>query len=164
MSITPTPEPVPNVPSTPPRSKRVIWKWSLALTAVVLIFLMWQCGSGLLRGRSLSAQAVHHFHEQFNNNQYTEIWTEADEGFQGSEQEQEWVNLLAAVHRKLGNAGVESLTNINVNATTNGTFITAIYKTPFDRGQAIETFTWKKDARGVRLYGYNVQSNALVLN
>ena len=164
MANTPAPIPVPDFQSVPPPRKRVLWKWSLAFTAVVLIFLMWQCGSGLLHGRSLSAQAVHHFHEQFNHSQYGEIWAQAGENFRDAEKEQDWADLAAAIHRKLGNAGAGSLSHLNVNATTGGTFITAVYTTHFDRGDALETFIWKKDGSSVTLYSYNVQSNVLVLN
>jgi hypothetical protein len=164
MSITPSSEPVSYSLPAPARPKRVLWRWSFAFTAVVLMFLMWRCGSSLINGRSLSNQAVYRFHEQFNNAEYKQIGQEAEENFHSTEKEQELVDFLTAVHRKLGNAGAESMTNINVNATTNGTFITATYETHFDRGSAVETFTWRRNGGGVKLYAYNIQSKELVLN
>jgi len=66
------------------------------------------------------------------------------------------------VHRKLGYAGTENQINMNVNATTGGTFITSEYKTQFAQDQGVETFTWKKSSGTLKLYGCNVQSRALL--
>src|SRR5664280_916606 len=99
MSLaTPTPE----IPYTPPQRKRVLWKWSLAITAVIVLFLAWQCGSGILQGRKLAGAAVQHFHQQLNGGQYEEIYREADEGFTQSGKQEELVKFLNAVHVKLG--------------------------------------------------------------
>jgi len=156
--------PAPNFGSTPAPApqKRVLWKWSLALLGILLLFLMWQCGSALYQGRGLSNAAVRHFHSELNGAQYEEIWKEADEGFASSEKHDELVRFLEAVHRKLGNAGAESMTNLNVNATTGGTFITANYTTTFDQDQASETFIFRKAGTTLKLYRYNVQSNAFL--
>ena len=51
-----------------------------------------------------------------------------------------------------------------VNAGTSGTFIVARYDTTFARGKATETFTWIKRNGVLKLYGYHVESNALVEN
>ena len=68
------------------------------------------------------------------------------------------------MHRKLGNAQNSSLTNVNVNATTNGTFITTLYQTSFAAGPASETFIWLKSNGDLKLYNYNIQSKALLLD
>ena len=112
----------------------------------------------------MSAAGVQRFHEQLNAGRYEEIWDGGDEVFRAAGNQQEFSQLLAAVHRKLGNAGPASLSNLHVNATTNGTFIIAVYSTQFDRGPAVETFTWKKHGDEAKLCGYNIQSNLLVLN
>ena len=138
---------------------RVLWKLSLVLSAVVLTFYMWQCGSAIMMGRNSANQLVRHFHRELNSAQYGEIFDEADEGFTKRE---ELASLLGAVHTKLGDAGTESLTNMSVNAGTDGTFVTTEYKTVFARGSAIETFTWIKKGGTLKLYGYNVQSSVFV--
>ena len=161
---TPAATPTPDFGPTVPRPKRVLWKWSLAFTAAALLFLLWQCGSSLYQGRSLANASVRHFHEQLNNGRYEDIYGEADEGFVRSGKREDLVKFLQAVHTKLGEASSESLTNINVNAATRGTFITTVYATQFTRGRAVETFTWIKRNGVLKLYGYNVQSNALILN
>jgi len=125
---------------------------------------MWQCGSALLRGRSLSNAAVLHFHQEFNKGQYEQIADQADEGFGASGKREQLFEFLKAVDRKLGPAGEIKLVNINVKASTGGTFGTCVYNTDFARGKAVETFTWRKSVSGeLKLYGYNIQSNELIL-
>ena len=156
--------PTPDIPHTPSQPKRVLWKWSLVITAVIAVFLAWQCGSGILQGQKLASVAVQHFHEQLNAGRYEDIYQEATEGFRGGSKREELVKFLTAVHAKLGNAGAPSAGSINVNATPGGTFVTTQYNTKFEKGDATETFTWLKTAGTLKLQGYNIQSNALILN
>lgn len=102
------------------------------------------------------------FHQELNGSHYEEICRDADDGFSQGEKHDELLRLLEAVHRKLGDASDESQTSMNVNATTDGTFITADYNTRFVQGQAIETFTWIKSGGTLKLYGYNIQSKVLL--
>jgi len=142
--------------------KRILWKWSLAVTAVVLVFLMWQCGSALYSGAKLADQAVQRFHVQLNRGEFDEICREGDEAFSQGEKHDELLHFLEQIHRKLGNAGAGSRTNLRVNAEPGGTFVTAHFATQFEQGQADETFTWRRSGNTLRLYRYNVQSNAFL--
>jgi hypothetical protein len=143
------------------RPIRVLWKWSFFITAIVLAFLMWQCGSALIQGRRSANDAVRHFHEQLNAGGYEQICQEASDGFREGANRDELIRLLQGVHKKLGAVDTESLVNLSVNATTNGTLVTSRYNTKFAAGSAVETFTWIKSGSTLKLYGYNVQSNAL---
>jgi Protein of unknown function (DUF4019) len=156
--------PVPADGSAPGPPKRVLWKWSFAATAAILLFLMWQCGSAFYEGRGLSNASVREFHQRLNGGRYEEIYEKADEGLAGSGKHDELVKFLQAVHTKLGNAAVENLVNMRVNATTGGTFIVARYNTTFERGSAVETFTWIKSRSALKLYGYDIRANASVVN
>ena len=113
LQISPVPD---NAVAKPPR--RVLWKWSLALTAAVFLFLMWQCGSAFYMGRQLSEKAVQNFHAQLDSGRYEDICREADEAFSEGQKHDELVQVLGAVHRKLGNALVANQVNTNVSATT----------------------------------------------
>ncbi len=74
------------------------------------------------------------------------------------------LKFFAAIHNKLGNAGDASRSTININATTNGTFLRVSYSTKYDKGTAEETFTWRKGVTGdLTLVGYHIQSNALIV-
>lgn len=161
---TPGPTPAFKIgPDAPPR-KRMLWRWSLSATAVVLLFLIWQCGTALYEGRGLANTATREFHQRLNDGQCEEICREADERFTSTSTQEDVVKFLEAVHTKLGNARASTLEGIHVNTTPGGTLLVTSYKTMFDRGPAIETFTWKKSSGALRLYGYNIQSKALVLN
>jgi hypothetical protein len=142
---------------TPP--KRPLWKWSLALTAVLLLVLMWQCGAGLIQGRRLANTAVRQFHRELNAGRYDKICREADEDFVKRE---ELTKFLEAVHSKMGNVDSETLMNVRVNATTSGSSITTQFRTTFAQGPATETFTWEKSNGVLRLRGYSIQSSAFL--
>lgn len=154
LGISPTPG---SATSSP---KRVLWKWSLAVSGLILLFLAWQCGSAFREGRSLANAAVREFHKKLNQGQYEEIYREADEGFSRPGKHDQLVRFLEAVHVRLGNADVANLANMRVNASTGGTFIVAQYNTTFDHGSAVETFTWIRSSGALKLSGYNIQSNA----
>jgi hypothetical protein len=112
-----------------------------------------------VQGRRLANTAVQHFHQQFNSGQYLEIFRDADVGFTEGKNEDDLAKFLQEVHAKLGDAVAGSFISIRVNAATNGNLTTAQYKTTFDRGSAIETFTWIKTDNTLRLYGYNIRAN-----
>ena len=154
--------PIPGSGQTKTPRMRVLWKWSLVVAAVVLIFFMWQCGSAFLQGQKLANAAVRHFHEQLNTEAYEEIYRSSDERFRAAQSHDQLIMFLQAVHRKLGNAGRESQVNMSVNATTGGTFITTWYTTAFTGGSASESFTWTKGGGGLKLCRYHIESNALV--
>ena len=136
--------PAPNLGYTPDPPKRAWWKWSLGLTTLLLIYLMWQCGSALRQGRVLAEPAVQAFHAKLNAGKYEEIYQEADAALTGTGKHDESVKFLAAVHTKLGDAGVTNQVNMFVNATTSGTFIVTRYDKTFARGTAVETFAWTR--------------------
>jgi hypothetical protein len=151
-------------PNRLPRQPKVLWKWSLVLSALVMVVLAWQCGSALHQGHVLADSAVGEFHRRLNAGLYEEICREADEGLAGEARHAELVKFLEGVHNKLGDAGVSSQINMRVNASTFGSSVVAQYNTTFAQGSAVETFTWVKKSNSLRLYGYDIRSNALVVN
>lgn len=158
--------PVPTMGTEQPekRPKVIFWKWSLIATAIFLAYLMWACGSGLYHGKHLADGSVHRFHQQFNAGEYEDICREGVAGFSQPENRDKLIKLLGAVHRKLGDATAESMTYIHVSATTHGTFLTTTYSSTFEKGKAEETFTWLKSGSALKLSGYNIQSNDLIVN
>jgi hypothetical protein len=153
--------PVGNDPAQP-RPKRVLLKWSLLATVLVLGYFMWQCGSGMNAGTRLSDDAVTHLHSQLDSGAYDDIVRDSEEAFQNSESRDELVKFLAGVHSKLGPSRGFTRTNIFVNANTNGTFIRVTYQSTFDQGNAVEAFTWKQAGTGLKLVRYDVNSKVFV--
>ena len=150
-------------PKEPRVKARVLWKWSFLFLAVLMAWGMWQCGSALRLGSQLADGAVKQFHERLDAGQYDAICKEAAQGFCTSGANGEVVRFLRGVHEKLGMSGAATRGNMNVNSGTGGTFVTADYNTKFTIGPAIETLTWIKGGNTLKLYGYNIQSNALLL-
>lgn len=140
------------------KPKRILWKWSLLLTILLLGYFMWQCGSGMIAAARFSDDSVRHFHAQLDAESYGDIVRDSDEAFQNSESTENLIKFLGAVHSKLGASRGFSRTNLNVNATTNGTFIRVVYQSTFDRGDAVETFTWRKLNSRLKLVAYDVRS------
>lgn len=151
-------------PQLAKKPKVIFWKWTLIATGLFMAYLLWECGSGLYQGSRLANESVQRFHHELNDGQYEQIYQEADAGFRDPEKHDEIVKFLRGVHTKLGNATSERFSNMRVNATTEGTFIITTYTSTFSAGTAEETFTWVKNGTGLKLYGYNIQLNAFILN
>lgn len=147
----------------PAPTKRVLWKWFAAVLALILALLIWQCGSTLVQGRKLDDAAVRRFHEQLNAGDFEGIYHEADQAFKTDLGHDESIRFLQGIHKKLGLAGSEARLNIRVETNPGGTFLTTQYSTMFDAGSATEIFTWVKSAGTLKLDGYHIQSNALII-
>ena len=161
MSTSP-PFPAPEVgPAQRPRF-RVYWKWSFAIAGLVLILLMWRCGSAMVTGMRQSDAAVQQFHQRLNRQEYEQILAAADPAFVSGQRQEEVARFLQAVRSKLGEVKSESRAYLWVNATPNGTLITGQYQTEFASGPASETFTWKRQGETLMLVGYNIRSNSLL--
>jgi hypothetical protein len=108
---------------------------------------MWQCGSGLRAGAQLSDDAVRHFHSQLDSEAYGDILRESDTAFQNSGSSDETTKFLAGVHSKLGSSKGFTRAGINVNASTNGTFIRVSYQSTFDSGERRRDIRMEKGGR-----------------
>lgn len=142
------------------------FKWVLFIILALFIlssgYVLWQCGSGVAEGRAMANAAVQHFHDQLNAAQFEQIYLESDTRFQKAANKEDILKLFEAIHRKLGNTKSQSLSFWNMNATTNGFFISVTYDTSFERGSGQENFTWVKNGNQLSLVGYHIQSNALI--
>jgi hypothetical protein len=160
----PTPEiSQPSRPTDIAPKKRILWKWSIAVTLVVIAVLFWRCGTGLIQGRQLSASGVQQFHSLLNSGHHEQIYDGASDAFRNGGSKEDLIKFFQSIHRKLGDAGPPTLNSLNVSATPTGTYITAVYRTTFMEGEAVETFTWLKSGQGVVLNGYNIQSMKLIV-
>jgi hypothetical protein len=145
------------------KRKGILLKWSLIATALLLSYFIWEFGSGLMAGAGPSDDAVRRFHSLLDSRNYEELLRESDEGFQHADTHEELLKFFAGVHSKLGASRDSTRTHISVQLTTHGTFVKVAYQSTFERGKATETFTWRKAVDGgLSLFGYNVQSNALL--
>ena len=151
-------------PSGPkPRSKvKVLWKTSLAATALVLCFGIWECASTMKMAGKQADIAAASFHSDLNAERYSKIYGEASSRFRQSSSQEDISKFFAAVHRKLGAAQSSQSESYFATATTGGKFVRVVYATKFDNGKATETFEWQVDGDRLLLVGYHIESMKLV--
>jgi hypothetical protein len=77
--------------------------------------------------------------------------------------EADFTAFLQAVHRKLGQVKESHLLGRNDNWTSGvGTLVTLVYDTKFAGGIGTEQFVWRiRDGRPL-LFGYHLNSNAMI--
>jgi len=114
------------------------------------------------KGKEVGERAVQDFHNRFNQEQYHEIYSKADDGFRKAVSESEVTALFEAVHRKLGTVRNAQPRNWRVNATTSGTLINLQYETEFTEGKGTESFVFMVHGNEALLYNYNINSPTLI--
>jgi hypothetical protein len=127
------------------------------------LFIMLLASCSFTQSKASAESAVAKFHEQFNAGQYHEIYTQGDEEFRKTTSEQDVVNLLEVVRRKLGTTKTSSQQGWYVNATTMGTMVTLTYETEFTEGKGIEQFVFRVSGDRAALYNYHINSNELIM-
>ena len=132
------------------------------LTAVLLLGA---CGGMASIGPS--RDAVARFHQQLDARQFERIWSEADDAFRGSTTREQALQLLDAIHRKLGAvvSSTERAWNVRSfvgSGALSGDFVQLTEDTTFERGIGAEDFAWKIVDGTPRLAGYHINSADLV--
>jgi hypothetical protein len=133
-------------------------KGLVATVAVLVSFLLWGCSPVDIGAASGAGKK---FHDEFNQQEYTKIYQEADPKFREAVQQDALTKLLTKVHDKLGNVTDATRTGFYVNYNAGGSTITITYSTKFQQGEGQERFVWLKSGDVVRLLNYNIQSQAL---
>jgi hypothetical protein len=136
---------------------RVTGRMSLFFFLTALI----SCSSG--KSLEIAAKAVDQFHSQLNSEQYQTLYAAADEGLHKAGTEADFVALLQAVHKKLGNVQSSKRSNFQIGISTGqGTVVTMVYDTTFEQGPGTEQFLWHMQGDQPVLLGYHINSNALI--
>ncbi|MFT4056127.1 MAG: DUF4019 domain-containing protein [Novosphingobium sp.] len=105
------------------------------------------------------------FHEELDAGHSQEIWEGTGEDMRKATTRKQFVAMLDAVHRKLGNVKSSRQVGWNRNASTNGSFMTITNETLFERGSGTERFVFRKsEADKLALVGYHIQSNEMMVN
>ena len=137
----------------------------LAALALAAIVIATSCAGFAAKGTAETA--ITKFHEQLDAEKYDEMWMGTDDTFKKVTAQADFSALLGAVHRKLGRVVSTTQTNFfsqELAGTENsGSFISFTYQTAFAEGSGTEKFNWRVDGKNVRLVGYNINSNALIL-
>ena len=109
-------------------------------------------------------QSVDNFHRMLDAGQFDAIYDGTTDTFKQATSHDDFVRLLEAVHRKLGNSRSSKEVNWSVFSGTSGSRVNLFYKTDFEKGTAEETFAWTLDSNQPKLIGYRINSNTLVVN
>jgi Protein of unknown function (DUF4019) len=126
-----------------------------------MLLLLSSCSSS--KGKQLAEQGVSQFHEQLNSEQYHVMYAGSDERLHQASGEEQFVALVQAVHRKLGDVQASNLKSFQVGwFAGQGETVTLFYETRFAEGNAGEKFTWHISNDRPMLVGYFINSNALI--
>jgi hypothetical protein len=130
------------------------------LLAIVTVSIV--AGCGFTKGKEVATKAVDKFHQQFNDSKFTEIYSATTPAFKTAGKEADFMKFIQAVRRKLGAFKSSTSSGWSANATTSGTFMTLTFKSDFEQGSAVETFTFVVSGASATLQGYNVNSPKLI--
>ena len=135
----------------------------IPLVTVLMAMMFVTSACGFAEGKDAAEKAMDQFHQQFNGEQYSEIYAGADAQFKRATTEAALTQLLQAVRRKIGTFKQARQTNFNIVSGTNGTSVTMVYASEFAQGSATEQFMYTiVGSKGV-LVGYNINSPDLIL-
>ena len=134
----------------------------VAVWLAALLFLA-TTACGLLDGLKTAETEVEVFHSQFNSGQYRQMYLDTDEALRQSAGEADFVALIEAVHRKLGNLEETTRAGFDVRWDGGGHWVSLSYQSRFTHGEAVEEFVWRIDADKAKLVSYNINSPALIL-
>ncbi|GAA4761446.1 hypothetical protein GCM10023219_01820 [Stakelama sediminis] len=130
--------------------------------ALVMAGALAACSMG--KDVPVAEQATKQFHAMLNAGQSEAIYKATAPGMKAATSQGDFVKLLDAVHRKLGAFQSGETQGWN-DAWNNGRhLITLNYHAKYARGEANETFVYHITDHKAALYGYNVNSNALIEN
>lgn len=132
------------------------------MLAVGLTYLIAACS--MSADTQLADQEVPKFHASLNDGGFDALYDAGANELKTAATKQDFVKLLEAVHRKLGNVEKTEKTGWNVNYDTRGTFVTLTYTTNFTRGSGSEQFVYRLEKNRALLVGYHINSNALIVN
>jgi hypothetical protein len=134
----------------------------LGISVLVILTVLSSCGSG--KNVGIATKGVEEFHTQLNSEEYQSIYAVADENLQKTTTEGDFVALLQAVHKKLGNVQKSQRSNYQIGISTGqGTVVTLVYQTNFEQGSGTERFLWHMRDNQPMLLGYQINSSALIL-
>lgn len=130
--------------------------------SVSLLILLPACS--MPRDVGLAEAEIPSFHASLDAGDFESIYDASAEELKKAAEKHEFVNLLNAVHRKLGQVTRSEKQNWNIKYSTFGSFVTLVYDTTFSSGSGTELFVYKLNNGQARLVGYHINSNTLIMN
>jgi len=134
-------------------------RMAFVLTAMFCLFV---AGCGAKRDLASTDSAVARFHAQLDAGNFDQIYLDSGDAMKKATPQQKLVDLLSAIHRKLGNVKSASRQRFFINWGSSGKTIRVNYETQFDDDQAAEEFVFAMSGDDAQLIGYHINSNALI--
>jgi hypothetical protein len=122
--------------------------------------LLASCSGG--ESVTTAESAIATFHVRLNAGQYEQIYAVSDPQFKKAVSEPEFEKLLGAVHGKLGAYRTGKNSGWRVNYNSSGNNVVVQFDSSFEKGKAVETFTYAGVGNAIKLLGYNINSNTLI--
>jgi len=119
-------------------------------------------GCGAKADMKKAQVAVDDFHAQLNAGNFDGIYNNSDDLLKNATSQERFVNLLSAVHRKLGTAKSADRKGFFLNYGNQGEMIRLTYSTQYDNDQASEEFVFHASGDRLLLAGYHINSDALI--
>lgn len=129
----------------------------LGISAAFLI-----AGCGFAKSKEAAVKGVEAFHQEFNDSKFREVYAAATPAFKSASTEPDFLKFMEAVRRKLGAYKGGTQQGWRTNVFNGKTSVELSYKSDFEKGSAVETFTYSVSGGGATLQGYNVTSPKLV--
>jgi hypothetical protein len=135
-----------------------------ALTFLLVLLATAACGCGnMFKGKQAGEQSVLGFHQLYNDGKYAEMYAASDAKFKSASAEKGFLDLMAAVQRKLGKVTESVNGGFRVQTFNFTTTVVLNQNTKFERGAGTEVFTFEMAGGKAVLVGYNINSQDLIL-
>lgn len=130
----------------------------------VVLFTMAVSACSMPGDTSIAEREVPRFHAALNAGQFSHLYDNGADELKKAATKNDFVKLLGAVNKKLGNVRGTEKQSWRINYHTSGTFAQLVYKTSYANGEATEQFVYRIKNDKAILVGYQINSNALITN
>lgn len=130
---------------------------------ILVFFLAAVTLQGCLQAENFddAEQSVTLFHDRLNRGVYEEIWELTAPVFRDAQVRQDAREIFSAMHSRLGVVLTSEKIEASFYASSNeGSTVTLVYHTVFERGSATETFVFMVDSGKPLIWNYNINSDA----
>ena len=138
-------------------------RWLPVLAVLWLAFGSSGCG-GFVRDKETAADAMDQFHDRYNAGDFGKIYDTADADFQASTTRTDWLKLMDAVHRKLGNYKTCASQGWKTNTNNFDTTVGLRYKSTFEKGDGTEDFVFHISGKRAELRSYHIDAPKLIID
>lgn len=129
-----------------------------ALLALLLAVVSLSSCKEMTESKDKSEHAVADFHQQFNQQKFKEIHAAGNAEFKAAEPEADFVELLTAMHRKLGRHVKTARDNWRFSSINGKTTVTITQHNEFEHGKGVETFVFTVSGGTCVLQSYHIES------